>query len=179
MPGPISFICSIAAPSCIAVVAMTIPVPTTIVPGSPAFGTSDGRTIWAVVHNEFQGQLRKQLCPTGQYMDCWFNALALTVSHDEGPKFPSARLDNSLVATLPYRYDEVGLGHHGYFNPSNIVSSNGGLYMFAFVTKANIQQGGNCLLRTDLIEQAGSWRGWGWNELRPQFCQPVCRTGSA
>lgn len=133
--------------------------------------TSDGRTIWAVVHNEFQGQLRKQLCPTGRYMDCWFNALALTVSHDEGRSF-QREADNSLIATLPYRYDEVGLGHHGYFNPSNIVSRNGSLYMFTFATKANAQQGGNCLLRTDTIEQTGSWRGWGGTGFDVSFVNP-------
>ena len=133
--------------------------------------TKDGRTIWAVLHNEFQGQLRKQLCPTGRYMDCWFNALALTVSHDAGRSFQRTA-GNSLVATLPYRYDEVGLGHHGYFNPSNIVRLDGGLYMFAFATQANAQQGGNCLLRTETIEQAGSWRGWGGTSFNISFTNP-------
>lgn len=133
--------------------------------------TNDGRTIWAVIHNEFQGQLRKSLCPTGRYMDCWFNALALTVSRDGGQNFQRVA-GNSLVAALPYRYDEVGFGHHGYFNPSNIVSFNGGLYMFAFTTQANAQQGGNCLLRTDTIEQASSWRGWGGTGFDISFANP-------
>lgn len=133
--------------------------------------TIDGLTIWAVIHNEFQGHLRKEICPTGRYMDCWFNALALTVSHDGGRSFQRAA-GTSLIAALPYRYDEVGLGHHGYFNPSNMVSFDGGLYMFAFATQANAQQGGNCLLRTDAIEHAGSWRGWGGTSFDISFANP-------
>lgn len=133
--------------------------------------TKDGRTIWAVIHNEFQGHSRKELCPTGRYMDCWFNALTLAVSHDSGQSFQRVAV-NRLVAALPYRYDEVGLGHHGYFNPSNIVSLDGSLYMFAFATRAHAQRAGNCLLRTDAIEQSGSWRGWGGLNFDISFVDP-------
>lgn len=133
--------------------------------------TSDGRTIWAVIHNEFHGQLRKALCPTGRYMDCWFNALTLAVSHDAGRSFQRAA-GTPLVAALPYRYDEVGLGHHGYFNPSNIVSLQNALYMFAFATTANAQRAGNCLLRTDMIDRADSWRGWDGAAFAVRFADP-------
>ena len=133
--------------------------------------THDGRTIWSVVHNEFHGHLRKALCPSGQYMDCWFNALTLAVSHDGGQSFQRAP-GNAVVAALPYRYDEVGLGHHGYFNPSNIVSLNGALYMFAFATRANAQRSGNCLLRTDAIDRAAAWRGWDGTSFAVEFANP-------
>jgi hypothetical protein len=133
--------------------------------------TSDGRTIWAVVHNEFHGHLRKPLCPTGRYMDCWFNALTLAVSHDAGRTFRRAP-GRALVAALPYRYDELPLGHHGYFNPSNIVSLNDALHMFAFATHANAQRAGNCLLRTTGIEQADSWRGWDGAAFAVSFADP-------
>lgn len=84
--------------------------------------TPDGRTVWAVLHNEFHGHRRPTLCPSRKYMDCWFNALTEAVSHDGGHSF--ARLPGMpLVAALPYRYDQVGLGHHGYFNPSNQATS--------------------------------------------------------
>ena len=133
--------------------------------------TSDGRTIWAVLHNEFHGHLRKALCPTGRYMDCWFNALTLAVSHDGGQSFRRAP-GRALVAALPYRYDELPLGHHGYFNPSNIVGLNGALYMLAFATRANAQREGNCLLRTETIEQADSWRGWDGAAFAVRFSDP-------
>jgi hypothetical protein len=133
--------------------------------------TNDGRTIWAVIHNEFHGQLRKALCPTGRYMDCWFNALTLAVSNDGGQSFQRST-GNALVAALPYRYNEVGLGHHGYFNPSNIVSFHGDLYMFAFATRANAQRAGNCLLRTEIIDRADSWRGWDGMAFATSFANP-------
>lgn len=121
--------------------------------------TADGQTIWAVLHNEFHGQLRKALCPTGRYMDCWYNALTLARSNDGGRTFhrePGA----ALVATLPYRYDEVGIGHHGYFNPTNIVTHDGANYMMLFATHAAAQREGNCLLRTGSVPIANAWRAW-------------------
>ena len=136
--------------------------------------TPDGRTIWAVVHNEFHGHLRKALCPTGRYMDCWFNALTLAVSHDGGRSFQRAA-GKPLVAMLPYRYDEVGLGHHGYFNPSNIVSLNGDRYMFAFATQANAQRAGNCLLRSHAIDQPNAWRGWDGTAFTISFADPYAQ----
>jgi hypothetical protein len=133
--------------------------------------TADGRTIWAVVHNEFQGQRRPALCPSGRYMDCWYNALTAAVSHDGGRRFERAP-GRALVAALPYRYDQVGLGHHGYFNPSNIVSLNGAQYMFAFATAALAQKEGNCLLRTTVQAAPESWRAWDGNGFNAAFIDP-------
>ena len=133
--------------------------------------TADGKTVWAIVHDEFHGNLRKQLCPTGRYMDCWYNALTLAVSTDGGRHFERV-VPPSLVAALPYRYDEVGLGHHGYFNPSNIVSRDGGLYMFMFATKSGAQAEGNCLMRSDTIDKATAWRAWDGRHFSVRFIDP-------
>jgi hypothetical protein len=119
----------------------------------------DGQTIWAVMHNEFHGHRRPALCSTGRYMDCWFNALTQAVSHNSGKNFQRVP-GRALVAALPYRYDQVGLGHHGYFNPSNIVTFDGAQYMFTFTTRAGAQRPGNCLLRTTAIQTPEAWRGW-------------------
>lgn len=137
--------------------------------------TRDGQTIWAVVHNEFHGHRRPTLCPSGRYMDCWFNALTAAVSRDGGRSF--ARVPGpALVAALPYRYDEVGRGHHGYFNPSNIVTRDGAQFMFAFATRAGEQRPGNCLLRTDAIEQPDRWRGWDGSGFGISFIDPYTAT---
>ena len=133
--------------------------------------TPDGQTIWAVVHNEYHGELRPVLCPTRRYMDCWFNSLTLAVSHDGGAHYDRAP-GNALVATLPYRFDQLGLGHHGYFNPSNIVSFDGYHYMFAFATGANAQKNGNCLLRTKAVGQASAWNGWDGVAFSIKFINP-------
>lgn len=133
--------------------------------------TPDGRTIWAVVHNEFHGHRRPALCPSGRYMDCWYNSLTEAVSRDGGRRFSRVAGD-ALVAALPYRYDQVGVGHHGYFNPSNIVSHAGAQYMFAFATRALAQRPGNCLLRTVTVGQPGSWRGWDGHGFGVRFVDP-------
>ena len=137
--------------------------------------TTDGRTIWAVVHDEFHGDRRPALCPTGRYMDCWYNALTLVVSRDGGRSFrpPPGR---ALIAALPYRYDQVGRGHHGYFNPSNILRVDGAFYMFTFATKALSQREGNCLLRTTRIDDAAAWRAWDGAGFVVRFIDPYTET---
>ena len=139
--------------------------------------TPDGHTVWAIVHNEFHGHKRPKLCPSGKYMDCWFNALTAAVSRDGGRTFVRVRGD-ALVAALPYRYGQVGLGHHGYFNPSNIVTYDGAQYMFAFATRAGAQRPGNCLLRTTAVGEARSWRGWDGGGFGVTFIDPYMEEGA-
>ena len=137
--------------------------------------TPDGRTIWAVVHNEFQGNHRPALCPSGRYMDCWYNALTEAVSRDGGQTFRRAP-GRALVAALPYRYDQLERGHHyGYFNPSNIVTLSGAQYMFAFATAARAQREGNCLLRTTAPGVPDAWRGWDGTGFEVVFADPYGR----
>lgn len=133
--------------------------------------TLDGTTIHAVVHTEFQGHRRPGLCPTGRYMECWYNALTAAVSDDAGASF--RRLPGpALVAALPYRYDQAVGRHRGYFNPSNIVANDGRLHMLAFTTEAFAQRPGNCLLRTENIADPGAWRGWDSAGFGVRFIDP-------
>jgi hypothetical protein len=131
--------------------------------------TRDGVTLYAVVHDEFQGHRHPGLCPSGRYMDCWYNALTLAVSRDGGRTF--TRLPG-VVAALPYRYDEVTGAHRGYFNPSNIVTLDGHQFMMAFATQARAQAPGNCLLRTDRVDEPGAWRGWDGAGFEVAFINP-------
>lgn len=122
--------------------------------------TPDGRTMHAAVHNEFQGHRRPAQCPSGKYIDCWYNAIAAAISTDGGQHFQRARPGSDLIAALPYRYDEVTGHHSGYFNPSNMVMKDGALFMMIFATEVKAQHAGNCLLRTDRIADPGAWRAW-------------------
>ena len=141
--------------------------------------TRDGRTIYAAIHNEYQGHRRKELCATGRYIDCWYNSITAAVSHDSGLHFVRATSGSDLIAALPYRYDEV-VGHHsGYFNPSNIVSLGGALYMTVFTTQVRDQQPGNCLLRTDRVEDPSAWRAWDGNGFGVTFVNPYDRISPA
>jgi hypothetical protein len=134
--------------------------------------TQDGNTTFAVIHNEFQGHRRPALCPSGRYIDCWYNTITAAVSHDAGQHFERVASGSGLIATLPYRYDEV-VGHHvGYFNPSNMVEDNGMLLMMVFATEAKAQKPGNCLLRTDRIADPTAWRGWDGQAFGAVFIDP-------
>jgi hypothetical protein len=136
--------------------------------------TPDGHTVWAVVHNEFQGNYRPALCPSRRYMDCWYNALTAAVSRDGGHTFERAP-GRALVAALPYRFDQIERGHHGYFNPSNIVTLSGAQYMFAFATQARAQRNGNCLLRTTALDTPDAWRGWDGSAFAVAFADPYAQ----
>jgi len=132
--------------------------------------TLDGTRIFSVVHNEFQGHRRPWLCPSGRYVDCWYNSLTIAVSTDGGEHFVRPR--DGLLAALPYRYDEVVGAHRGYFNLSNIVARDGMFYMIAFATKAFAQPWGNCLLRTDRLEDPAAWRAWDGHGFGASFVDP-------
>jgi hypothetical protein len=123
-----------------------------------SFWTEDGKTIHALVHNEFQGNLRPSLCPTQRYFDCWYNAITAAVSTDEG--FHFARQDPGLVAAPAYRYDASVGRPVGYFNPSNIVKQGGFYYTMIFAEPVGAQKRGVCLLRTGDLSRADSWRAW-------------------
>lgn len=140
--------------------------------------TPDGNTIFAVIHNEFQGHRRPALCPSGRYIDCWYNTITAAVSHDAGQHFERVASGPGLIATLPYRYDEV-VGHHaGYFNPTNMVQDNGTLLMMVFATEAKAQKPGNCLLRTDRIADPAAWRGWDGHGFGTVFIDPYSKAAT-
>lgn len=135
--------------------------------------TEDGKTVHALVHNEFQGHRRRDLCPSGKYMACWNNSVTEAVSTDGGLTFaPAAAPPNHVVATLPYRYSG-GLGHHvGYFNPSNIVKRDNHYYALVFAVGQDAQKGGACLIRTDRLGDPASWRAWDGGNFAVSFADP-------
>lgn len=134
-----------------------------------AFATEDGRTVHALVHNEFHGHKRRALCPSGKYMECWANAITAAISTDDGATF---RRVGGPVAALPYRY-RGDLGRHaGFFNPSNIVRKDGFLYSLVFAVRQEAQKGGACLMRTRHPEDPSSWRAWDGKDFTVRFLDP-------
>jgi hypothetical protein len=130
--------------------------------------TVDGTTVQALVHDEFWGHRRPDLCPTKTYMACWNNRVTAASSSDGGRTF--RRL--GLVAAAPYPYDG-SLGRHvGYFNPSNIISRDGWYYATLFATQWGAQAAGNCLIRTDRLDDPASWRAWDGVDFTIRFVDP-------
>lgn len=119
--------------------------------------TTDGRTVHAVVHDEYRGH-RLGACAPRDAAACWYNALTAAVSTDGGASFRPA--EPRLVAALPRRAEETRGAQAGVFEPTNIVAVTGGFAMMANVVAPAPQRSGNCLLRTDDLTDASRWRAW-------------------
>lgn len=135
--------------------------------------TLDGRTVYGLVHDEYWGQQRPDLCPAAKYMSCWYNRVTSVVSTDGGASFHRS----GLIAVPPYPYDGTLGRHVGYFNPSNIIEMNGWYYATFFATQWKDQGAGNCLMHTNRLDEPGAWRGWDGKEFSVQFVDPY-RSGN-
>jgi hypothetical protein len=134
--------------------------------------TNDGTTVFALVHNEFHGDLRPALCPARDYLSCWSNSVTLAVSHDGGASFTHAPPPAQLVAVPPYRYAGDRGRRSGYFNPSNIIRRDGFYYAFFWAEAEGAQRRGACLMRTADLADPAAWRGWDGSDFRARFIDP-------
>jgi hypothetical protein len=126
-----------------------------------AFQTDDGRTIHALVHNEYQGNLHKGACPSGRYLSCWYNAITYAVSTDEGFTFRAPPAPGNIVAAPPVAYQPDAGRPVGYFQPTNIVRGKDGAFYFMFLSAGiSGRPGGVCVARTTRPDVVSSWRAW-------------------
>jgi hypothetical protein len=122
--------------------------------------TRDGRTIWALVHDEYQGNRHPGRCPSGSYYRCWYNAVTLARSTDGGRTYRPARsAPGQLVAGPSFRY-RAGVGSRGVFGPSNIITGPEGADYALVRVRDLAGRRGACLLRTWRISSPGAWRAW-------------------
>jgi PKD domain len=162
--------------------------------------TSDGTTVYAVIHMEYQGWRHAPggYCirsgePSTDRLKCWQNALTLATSTNGGSTFSHTTPPSHLVAGSPTRYVQ-GNGPLGFFQPSHVVKGQDGWhYMIARVMGGSSPQpAGSCVLRTRNVADPTSWRGWSGtgftvtfpspylNTLDPaeHICQPTANTGT-
>jgi hypothetical protein len=135
--------------------------------------TTDGRTVFALVHNEYQGDRHSPSCQSRVYLKCWYNAITLAVSRNGGRSFSHARPPNHLVAAVPYRYTDEA-GPFGFFSPSNVIYRPDDRYYYAFVRaeKYREQPHGSCLMRTRNLADPTSWRVWNGEGFTVRFINP-------
>src|SRR5262249_16732943 len=95
-----------------------------------SFYTSDGKTVFALLHNEYHGTEHPGACSASALKDCWINVITSTVSHDGGSHFEHPNPADQLIASLPYRYGTIPMPA-GFFAPSNIVKL--GSYYYVMV----------------------------------------------
>lgn len=138
-----------------------------------SFYTVDGTEVFALVHNEYQGHTHPGQCPSGEYFECWYNAVTLAVSNDGGESYDHARPPTHLVASIPYRY-EPDSGRTGLFQPSNIVydATDGYYYALTRVEQYGAHPRGTCVMRTTDLADPTSWRAWDGTGFDVQFVDP-------
>jgi hypothetical protein len=134
--------------------------------------TLDGKTVYALVHDEYHGNDHPGECAAGAFEPCWYNAVTLVISADQGRTFRLARTPpGQLVAEVPYRYRDSA-GPFGVFQPSNIVHKDGYYYALVATRQYGVQQRGTCVMRTDRLANPASWRAWGGGTFDRQFVDP-------
>jgi hypothetical protein len=139
--------------------------------------TRDGRTIWALVHEEYQGNRHRGHCPSGSYERCWYNAVTLARSSDGGRTYrPVHRGPRRLVAVPSFRY-RPDVGPRGVFGPSNIVRGSDGAF-YALVSVRDLDgRDGVCAIRTERLSAPGGWRAWDGVGFRARFRNPYRSPG--
>jgi len=130
--------------------------------------TEDGVNFYALVHNEYHGYDFPGKCGHTDVLKCWYNSITLATSSDTGKYFSHVTAPNHLVASIPYEYDKNHGYRQGAFNPSNIIKnkSNGYYYAFFHTEAIGLQDEGLVVMRTNDLDDAGSWRmydGSSWN----------------
>jgi hypothetical protein len=143
--------------------------------------TEDGKTIYALIHNEYYGSNAYVPCLQGG-VACWYNAITLAVSTDSGASYHAAAAPpDNLVASAPYLF-EAGAGPYGFFNPSNIIKDKDGYY-YAYMREHFYRKGdtgaGICVMRTKDLSDASSWRAWDGKDFTVSFINPYLKPDEA
>jgi hypothetical protein len=135
--------------------------------------TTDGRTVHALVHDEYQGHTHPGRCPSGDYQRCWYNAITYARSQNGGTTFVQPPAAQRLVAAVPYTYTP-DRGPYGIFQPSNVLRhrSDGHWYTLVFAERHERQRRGVCLMRTRRLGDPGSWRAWDGEAFTVRFANP-------
>lgn len=139
----------------------------------------DGRKVYALVHDEYQGHLHPGRCPSGEYRRCWYNAISFARSTDGGASYAQPPPPRHLVASVPYRYVADG-GPLGTFSPSNVVRDpdDGYYYALLHMIGPGEEVRGVCVMRTRDLADPRSWRAWDGDSFELRFIDPYRAAGA-
>ena len=126
--------------------------------------TLNGRTVYAVVHNEFTGSKYPQFADRCKYdfigSNCFYSSITLATSNDGGSTFTPAK---PFVIAAPLEPFSPDVKHIGPYAQTNIVRNpnDGKFYMLmGFAREAvdgAVQSPGICVMRSDNLRD---WRFW-------------------
>jgi hypothetical protein len=135
--------------------------------------TTGGDTVFALVHNEHQGNRHDGQCLSGLYQLCWYNTITLAISTDGGDSYTHAAPPTHLVASIPYPY-VPDAGPVGIFSPSNILynPSDGYYYVLAQLEQYQDQAWGTCVMRTSDLADPTAWQAWDGSGFTVRFANP-------
>lgn len=137
--------------------------------------TEDGKTIYAILHNEYHGWEHSGQCFTQFqfWLKCWYNGLTLAVSTDSGASYQHPVMPpEHLIAAYPEQYIP-DVGPYGIFHPSNIVKGKDGFYYsIVHLVRPFGEDGWACLMRTHDLSDPKSWRFWDGSGFDGTFINP-------
>jgi hypothetical protein len=123
----------------------------------------DSNLVHALIHNEYHDPIAPDCKPgdSSPANPCWYNSITYGVSSDGGHTFTHAAPPAHLVAPPPEVWNPQGPPPpYGYFTPSNIVRAQDGFYYSVFVAQAINGREQTCVMRTQTLGDATSWRAW-------------------
>lgn len=133
--------------------------------------TTDGRTVWALVHDEYQGNQHPGRCPSGSYDQCWYNSITIVRSRNGGRSYSHLPSGPGVVAAPAEPY-QGGAGPLGVFGPSNIVTGPDGAHYALVRVREPDGAHGDCLLRTTRVGTPSAWRAWDGHGFDVAFPDP-------
>ena len=87
--------------------------------------TTQGKNVYALIHNEFHGELNPNYCASTNKNNCWYSNIVSAVSRNAGKSYDLVSDNNNnplltFASPLPYSNDS---GRHGMPNSSSIVKN--------------------------------------------------------
>ena len=150
--------------------------------------TLDGRTVYAMIHNEFHDPKAGPPCRKGvtdPSNRCWYNSINFGISTDGGRSFTHAPAPGHLMISPFGRWDPKGNPRprgggfdppvYGALAPSNIIKGTDGFFyclFFALPDPARAGLRGICLVRSDDLADPKSWRMWDGEGFGSSFSNP-------
>ena len=135
---------------------------------------SRGDAGWDATSFEIEIGYGDGIC-TSSGFQCQAISLTYSVSHDGGATWSSPPAPDHLVATVPVRYvADAGLA--AMWQPSGIVQHPTDGYFYMLVQYdfhrdgADVQ--GECVLRTDTLDDPSSWRAWDGSAFAMELPDP-------